>query len=140
MAARHCVRPNGGRRQTFVAENKQKKAKKLTLLVEHYRMRTSPTERSGREVRQSSLQRVCWGGLVAVVDSRLVLSTLHQASPAACPTGTQGSLANEPDSPVTQARSHGVFPIDQPRLLAYEPYSPSGTRPRGSRRNKFCAI
>ena len=48
----------------------------------------------------------------------------------ACPTGTQGSLANEPDSPVT--RLLRGFSKRSVLFLAYEPFSPGGTRPPGS--------
>ena len=41
--------------------------------------------------------------------------------------GEQGSLANEPDSPVTR-----VYETVGPFCLAYEPRSPGGTRPPGS--------
>ncbi len=40
--------------------------KKTTLLVDRHRIGTSPSQRSGWEGRQSSLQRVCRGGVVAV--------------------------------------------------------------------------
>ncbi len=51
--------------------------------------------------------------------------------------GTQGSLAHEPDSPLTRL-SQGGFRIGRFLLLAYEPCSPSGTWRLGSLTERGC--